>query len=69
MYQRARFFDKEIKIAEETIKILNWEIDKGRKCLEKIKKECVGDKKQIEKMETKVKCVLKEMKLENSCES
>ena len=69
LYSRTQFFDREIKIAKETIRILNEEINKARKFLEILKKECGSDKKKLNELEKKTESALKEMKLENNCES
>ena len=55
MHQRANFYEKEKRIAHETLNILNNEIDKARVCLENLKKECDKDKTKIAELE-KIMC-------------
>ena len=64
MHQRANFYEKEKKIAYETLSIIQKEIDKARHCLEELKKECYKDKLTIAKLEKKLACVTKEAGLE-----
>ena len=67
LYERTRFYEREMKIAKETIRILEEEIIKARECLDNLKKECAEDKKKLLQLEEKTSCALKQMNLENSC--
>ena len=55
MNERVILYEREKKIAYETLKIVNDEIIKARLVLEAIKKECNGNKMQIELLEKKIK--------------
>ena len=66
MHERAIFYEKEKRIAYETLSIINKEIDKARVCLEDLKKECDKDKKKIAEIEKKLLCAIKEANLECS---
>ena len=66
LYERTCFYEREMKIAKETIRILEEEIVKARKYLDNLKKECAEDKKKIIQLEKKASCALKIMNLENS---
>ena len=67
LYERICFYEREMNIAKETIRILEEEIVKARKCFDNLKKECAEDKKKIIQLEKKTSCALKIMNLENSC--
>ena len=69
MNQRAIFYEKEKKIAYETLAIINNEIEKARVCLEKLKKDCNKDKTKIAELEKKLLCVIKQEQIERSCKS
>ena len=68
MHERAIFYEKEKRIAYETLSIINKEIDKARICLEDLKKECDKDKKKkkIAEIEKKLLCAIKEANLDCS---
>ena len=53
LYERTRFYEREMKIAKETIRILEEEINKARECLDTLKKECAEDKKKLIQIEKK----------------
>ena len=46
MHERAIFYEKEKRIAYETLSIIKKEIGKARVCLQDLKKECDKDKKK-----------------------
>ena len=56
MNKRVILYEKEKKIAYETLKIVHDELIKARLVLEAIKKEYDGNKMQIELLEKKIKC-------------
>ena len=53
LYEPTRFYEREMKIAKETIRILEEEINKARECLDTLKKECAEDKKKLIQIEKK----------------
>ena len=64
MYQRVHVYEKERKIAYETLSILNREIDKARLVLESLRKECADDKLKIIELEKKIECAVKQIRAE-----
>ena len=54
MYQHVHVYEKEKKIAYETLSILNKEIDKARLVLESLRKECADDNLKIIELEKKI---------------
>ena len=65
MYQRVHVYEKEKKIAYETLSILNREIDKARLVLESLREECADDKLKIIELEKKIECAVKLKNLKN----
>ena len=64
MYQRVHVYEKEKKIAYETLSILNKEIDKARLVLESLRKECADDKLKIIELEKKIECAVEQIRVE-----
>ena len=64
MYQRVHVYEKEKKIAYETLGILNKEIDKARLVLESLRKECADGKLKIIELEKKIECAVKQIRAE-----
>ena len=64
MYQRVHVYEKEKKIAYETLSILNKKIDKARLVLESLRKECADDKLKIIELEKKTECTVKQIRAE-----
>ena len=64
MYQLVHVYEKEKKIAYETLSILNKEIDKARLVLESLRKECADDKLKIIELEKKIECAVKQIRAE-----
>ena len=64
MYQRVHVYEKEKKIAYETLSILNKKIDKARLVLESLRKECADDKLKIIELEKKIECTVKQIRAE-----
>ena len=56
MNERVLLYEKEKKIAYETLKIVNDEITKSRLVLEAIRKECNDNKSKIAVLENKLEC-------------
>ena len=69
MNQRAVHYEKEKKIAYETLAIINNEIEKARICLESLKKDCNKDRAKISELEKKLSCAIKQEQIECSCKS
>ena len=57
MNETVILYEKEKKIAYETLKIINDEIIKSRLILDEIRKECNDNKIQIALLENKLECV------------
>ena len=53
MYERVEVYEKEKKIAYETLSILNKEIDKARLLLDSVRKECADNRLKIIDLEKK----------------
>ena len=66
MYQRVHVYEKEKKIAYETLSILNKETDKARLFLELLRKECANDKLKIIEFEKKIECAVKQIQAETN---
>ena len=66
MYQRVHVYEKEKKIAYETLSILNKETDKARLVLELLRKECANDKLKIIEFEKKIECAVKQIQAETN---
>ena len=64
MYQRVHVYEKEKKIAYETLSILNKEIDKARLVLESLRKECADNKLKIIELEKKIECAVEQIRVE-----
>ena len=64
MYQRVHVYEKERKIAYETLSILHKEIDKARLVLESLRKECADGKLKIIELEKKIECAVKQIREE-----
>ena len=64
MYERVHVYEKEKKIAYETLSILNKEIDKARLVLDSLRKECEDNKLKIIDLENKIECAVKQIQAE-----
>ena len=53
MYERVEVYEKEKKIAYETLSILNKEIDKARLLLDSVRKECADNRLKLIDLEKK----------------
>ena len=61
MYERVEVYEKEKRIAYETLSILNKEIEKTRLLLDSLRKECADDTLKIIDLEKKIECAVKEI--------
>ena len=63
MNERVYVYEKEKKVAYETLNILNKEITKARLVLDALRKECNDNKLKIADLENKLECAVKQIQV------